>query len=91
VATGLEDENQESNGITIYPNPTSDKLNISWLSSSIEKPTIKLYSMDGRQLEIPIKAIADNEVQLDVTSLAKGVYTLELSNSTRSTKRVIIQ
>jgi hypothetical protein len=91
VATGLEDQNQESDNITIYPNPTTDKLNISWLFSSIEKPIIKLYCMDGKQLEVPMRAIADNEMQLDVSTLAKGVYMLELNNGTRSTKRVIIQ
>jgi hypothetical protein len=91
VNTNLEDQNQESDNITIYPNPTTDKLNISWLFSSIEKPIIKLYCMDGKQLEVPMRPIADKEMQLDVSTLAKGIYMLELNNGTKSTKRVIIQ
>lgn len=67
----------QNNGITVYPNPTTDVLNISSGNSLIQK--LRLYDSAGR---LVIEKITNlNQVELALESFANGVYTIEISTS----------
>ncbi|WP_298517287.1 T9SS type A sorting domain-containing protein [uncultured Kordia sp.] len=63
-------ENELTN-VSIYPNPTSDKLNIQGITNL---KRVELYSMLGTQ----IKADFNNTTVVDVSNLKIGVYFLKV-------------
>lgn len=60
--------------ITIYPNPVDDLLSIAGVSATAE---LAIYAIDGRKM-----AVRQNNNQLDVSALEKGVYLLQIQTGT---------
>ncbi len=80
---------EETNGISVFPNPTCGILNIKSLESTSQK-TIAIYDAYG-------KLIYEKQffemLQIDTKSWAKGIYTYSLKNENNSQKhqKLIIQ
>jgi hypothetical protein len=71
---GFVDENI-SNKLFVYPNPVSNKLNIS-LNASEKELELSLFSFDGQHLySLP------KQKDIDFTNLNKGVYILKISTT----------
>jgi PKD repeat protein len=66
--------------LKVYPNPASDELIIQ-SSSLIEQTLVKVFSLNG-QLVIfeSINPSSSGEIELNVSHLSPGVYTLSLEN-----------
>ena len=64
--------------LEVYPNPATDMLQI----RNVKAGTIKVYDATGRQ--IMTKAVVGNEdyIQLDISSLSKGMYFVKIGNHT---------
>ena len=62
--------------IKIYPNPTSNYINIS-LSNSNENYNYKLVSIDGKILESE-NSVMNNYIKLDLSNYSQGVYFLNI-------------
>ena len=76
-----------NNSIAIYPNPTSDFLNVSNL-----KPTsiISIYSLDGKNVYNNINK--NDNLSLSVKGWSKGVYIINVKNGNQtSVKKFIVQ
>jgi hypothetical protein len=58
--------------VKIYPNPTTDVLNIRMPAA--KKPTIKIFSVDGKQM--PANTKGTNTFTLDVANFPAGIYYL---------------
>jgi 8-oxo-dGTP pyrophosphatase MutT (NUDIX family) len=58
--------------VKIYPNPTTDVLNIRMPAA--KKPTIKIFSVNGKQ--IPANTNGTNTFTLDVANFPAGIYYL---------------
>ncbi len=79
----VEEFNSES--VNLFPNPAKDKLEIT--SNQIITNLI-LIDINGRVLKSI--AISNNDYSLDISSLSKGVYFLEVeSGASKSTKKFI--
>lgn len=81
-------DTQTKNEVTIYPNPTSDYLNITFekpLSSNI---TVAFYSLKGRL--ILQKDIENQFCSIPVFTMAKGVYFLKTQNGNVITSQKIM-
>lgn len=65
--------------IDVYPNPASSELNIDLEGAPVvpEKILCTIYSVDGRKVKE--QELSGTFVRLDVSSLAKGYYTIKLS------------
>lgn len=61
--------------ITIYPNPTSNGITISYLGNEIN--SLELFSLDGRLIR-NVK-VNENETQEDLSDLSAGVYLLRVN------------
>lgn len=72
---GIEEHSNFSNGVIIFPNPTTDILNFNHPNLSIE-----LYDLSGRKLLQ--QKITGN--QLSIKNLLSGVYFLKASNGISS-------
>jgi hypothetical protein len=68
--------------VTIYPNPTSDVVNITVASGMINKAaTITVIAMDGRVVASKqVAAVSQTEV-IDVRKLSSGKYILRISTN----------
>jgi uncharacterized repeat protein (TIGR03803 family) len=75
--------------ISIYPNPTSDKLYLE--SRNILNLEATFFDMIGRQIDY--KAIGQyQKIEFDVSTLDKGVYFLIINNQEQSfVRKIIIQ
>lgn len=68
-------EDEKIIDIKLYPNPSSDKLMI---SSEIDKfKKMKIYSISGEK----VLEVIDVENTIDISSLSKGMYFLEIISS----------
>jgi Secretion system C-terminal sorting domain len=90
--TGLTDVNSNSSGIfSIAPNPASEEVILNWQSESNNVPLIQVFNMYGRLVQVPMKSNGLGEMKLDISTLSKGIYTIELNNGKKSMKRLVIQ
>ena len=83
-------------GLTAYPNPTSDVSTIKFTSWTNERMYLAVYSMEGREVAVLFDGIAeeeaDYELSLPVSDLAAGVYNVLLvsQSGSRETLRIVV-
>jgi hypothetical protein len=58
----------------VYPNPVTDKLNISW-KTQVNNATVKMYNILGEEVYSAAKPVTG----IDMHHLAKGVYVLKIT------------
>jgi hypothetical protein len=82
VNTNVVDLIWGSNGstVSIYPNPTTDELNIDVYTTKAQNNTIKLLDMSGRVIkEIQSKlAVGANNIKMNLGALTTGIYTIQI-------------
>jgi ELWxxDGT repeat protein len=76
--TALEDE---VSGLTIYPNPANEIINVSWPSEP-DLVELSLVSMQGVELE---KTTFQNSLSLGLRSRSNGIYLLRVKSEKRNT------
>lgn len=86
VNTNLGVDELEQTAISVYPNPTSGKLNIK-ASSPIE--SVELYDLLGRKV-MGAAPLTEN-TELNITSLKAGMYVAVISSEGKRTVRKIIK
>lgn len=64
-------------GISVYPNPTSDFININ--SSEIENFDVLIVDVNGRS--IINQNVAGNQTQIDFSNFANGIYILSINKN----------
>lgn len=94
ATVGIE-ENQDVAGVSIYPNPASDVLNVGFVSKENQDITVNVISANGAMVHTQAttsKAGVSNTITLDTKALSSGIYMVQLvgANSTL-TQRVVVQ
>jgi hypothetical protein len=90
------DEHTLFNELSIYPNPSSDILNIKFNSFNVVPKKLQLVDVSGRIIkEMGFK---DNEMQIDLSEISNGIYFLSLQMfdaigniKSLSSQKIIIQ
>ncbi|MBP8033420.1 MAG: T9SS type A sorting domain-containing protein [Bacteroidia bacterium] len=67
---------KELDGITVFPNPASDHIEISFANTVNIKCKAELSAMDGKI--VSSKSISSNSNDLNLNGLSKGIYVLKL-------------
>ncbi len=70
------DENNTDSDITVYPNPSSGIFHV--FSGNSDLTSVKIMSADGKLLKVAHLDKAIEEIDLDLSGYAKGVYFLEI-------------
>lgn len=78
-APSAVDETEADNAITLYPNPASDILNI---KSDVEFSRAMVTNIAGQTFQLPV-----TENTVDVTSLANGLYIINLTTENGTVER----
>jgi hypothetical protein len=88
-------ENEDVSGVVIYPNPTTDNLNINFVSKEDQNVTINVIGVDGALVfseNVTTKVGQTSKTTVDFANLAKGIYMVQLVGANSSlTERVIVQ
>jgi hypothetical protein len=91
---GIE-ENQDVSGVSVYPNPASDVLNVAFVSKENQDVTVNVISANGGMVHtqaITGKAGVSNTVTLDTKALSAGIYMVQLVGAKSTlTQRVVVQ
>ena len=74
----IDIEDAEIASVSMFPNPTSSAVTLSGVSGS----QVQLFDLSGRRLFL-IESAEENQ-QLDVSSLAEGLYLVRISDGSRS-------
>jgi photosystem II stability/assembly factor-like uncharacterized protein len=69
---GVNNQSSNSNPLRVYPNPSSDKINI----STSTKGHLSILNLNGQQLLQ--QEIKDSKTTIDICTLPSGVYMLKL-------------
>ena len=80
--TAIEEPNAAVTLLKIAPNPVSSQLNLAWQSHIAEGAQLEISNVLGQvmiQQKVKMR-IGDNQLPIDVSHLAKGVYHLTLRN-----------
>lgn len=78
-------ELQKEEWVKVYPNPAQDQISILYLGN-VQKIQSKLYNVQGKLMT------QTTQSQLDVSSLANGIYYLEMSSEKgRKIEKITIQ
>ncbi len=85
------DESSFENQLQLFPNPTSELINIKTQLNTLD--TIKILSLTGKKvLEMDVKA-TETAFNINVSKLAKGTYLLVFfkENKLKASKKIIIE
>lgn len=73
----------------VYPNPSSGMFEIA-LPDQLRNASYEVFSITGSLMKSGV--LSDNQTTLDLTSAAKGLYILRISDDSRSnTTRIVVQ
>jgi len=83
VGTQLVDE--AATKYAVYPNPVSNRLTVTSALQSIKASDISIYDLQGKQYRVAIsRQVTANRVELDISTLATGVYMVKLNTGTEN-------
>jgi hypothetical protein len=76
--------------ITIYPNPSSNILNIDLSSANEEVKSISIVDITGKLIQT-IDVLENTYISLNVSSLASGLYHIKISSASNSIVRQVVK
>ncbi|MCX6283744.1 MAG: T9SS type A sorting domain-containing protein [Bacteroidetes bacterium] len=88
ILVGVKEHNNGQGGMRIYPNPVKNTLTVETLQSAVNS-TLSVFNVSGQ--EVLIQKVVSAKTQLDMSSFAKGVYTLRLVNNDKVEVRKIVK
>jgi len=92
IITSSEEEDEFRNGITIYPNPVKDVLNVQVSNPNIGDLKIRIFDVTGLAIldKTVQKLTFDAEYSFYLANYKSGVYMIEISSDkARSIKRIL--
>ena len=92
TTSGIQDIQSQADEIKVFPNPPTDKLNIS-ISSKVAEPTeVTIYDQSGRKIQSLETAYdGSTPIIMNISSLSGGFYLVSVKNShCMSTRRFFV-
>jgi len=80
-----------TSGISLYPNPIKDVLNISTGNTDSSPVKIDIHALDGRLMHSSQQLATYSRISVDLSKLSKGLYVLTLSIGNTKTVHKIIK
>ena len=94
VKESRSSEHSELEAFTIYPNPSTDFINVSFDSKQDQEVTLAIYDGLGAKIheQVEANAAANGSVQINVSNFPTGVYFVHLfDESHRAIKKFVKQ
>ena len=82
----------DANSLVLYPNPAKNTVQIGLVNTNEQINKVVFYDILGKTIKT-VSTIATENVTIDVSDLAKGVYLVEiaLDNNLKLTKKLVVQ
>jgi PKD repeat protein len=96
TTSGVKEFANQNDGVSIYPNPANDKINLSVNGVAAGNGTVEIYDMAGKKLQsIPSLRLGDGagSVQLDKNAMnisAAGVYMVKIALGSEAYVRKLV-
>jgi hypothetical protein len=94
IVTEVNNTTLDNSVVSVYPNPTNDKVNIAFESKERLQVDIKIYNILGQKVyeKIFTPVLGNNTIVIPTLALTNGLYNIILSNDTHSaSSKLIIQ
>lgn len=88
--TTLSADEFEFSGVSVYPNPASDIININLGENTSRFEQISIYDLNGRLVHLSNFDNNSTRQQIDVNNLSSGVYLIEVKTETNQFKTKLI-
>jgi hypothetical protein len=78
----------------VYPNPASDRITVLFSANAEESYNLRFFDILGQliQSQTGSTSIGDNQLEVNLSTIAKGVYIVDLQHGTTSGKlRIVVQ
>ncbi len=75
------------NKVSIYPNPTTDFVNISIENANLNSPTIEVYNILGNSMKVNIESIDRYQFKIEVEDLPMGYYLVMIRDDLNHYKK----
>jgi hypothetical protein len=86
LSVGVNELKNNNNSLTIYPNPTSNLVNI----DAKDMTSISIYNVLGEMIYTQNKT-STNSMQINTSQWSKGIYTVQVNSNNQSiTKKLIV-
>jgi len=96
TATDVNDMNALNSAVAVFPNPTSDKINLNYTLNLDQKFEVSLINIEGKQIEIlfsgnKLSGVYNEQYSIP-SSYSKGIYFLKLTAGENVVvKRILVQ
>lgn len=94
ILAGLEENGFDIDGLSVYPNPTDNDLNIRFSLSSAEQTNLVVQDLSGKIVQSALVNASEgsNLVMMDLNQLAPGMYFLKVQIGTsQKTIQFVVQ
>ena len=87
----IQADNKLSNSLNVYPNPTSDLINIVFDDKSLNITKVNLYNSQGQLFAVLGEGeLGSHNLQLDMSIYPNGIYFLNIQTAQGSIVRKIL-
>jgi hypothetical protein len=83
-------QSEQSKTIKLYPNPTDGKITLSIKGDNPDNITIEILNIHGITIKIEKLEISENQIEVDLEGLPKGIYFIKIVFSENSIIKTII-
>lgn len=92
LVVGISEQNNSNNKINIFPNPCSEKLNLSIYVEKSSNISIQLYDIEGKIIQFDDFGVQQGTIEksISVDNLAKGKYFINVINNGISTVKPFV-
>jgi subtilisin family serine protease len=91
LTSNINDHHSLPENILIYPNPTSQNITITTFGANSKESVVSIFNFDGKQM-ICKRINAEKSSTIDVSTFAKGLYFVKVTNENGfETRKLIIQ
>lgn len=94
TAAGLKKNTANSFAFEVYPNPVTDLVKVSFVTTTKEKVQLSLLDLNGKQVvsgDVQWTETGSNQLSLSTDGLARGMYTLKLQLAGEvKTKKIMV-
>lgn len=83
IIAGLTNSLNKEYGISIYPNPVVDQMNLNYTGSDNDCLKINIHSIDGRKMisNDVVSNIGENTFQINTTTLKSGLHFISIEKN----------
>ncbi len=93
TATGIKENTVNLINLTVFPNPSNEKVVLNYTLKSTENVIVKISDITGKIVKElkPNGVIGNNKQELNISNLSQGIYTITIQgdNSLSSQKLII--